>query len=104
MTDAAIPERTPELGRPEARRLLERRGVADAVALIGVRGFFGEMGQAPGNDPGVYDDAVFLVTPDACRGFLFNTDPTRFEPPNVTLKAGLWRYKPGDHNPEGGTV
>lgn len=99
MTDAAIPDRTPELGRSEATALLERRGVADAVALIGVRGFFGAMGQSPGNDPGIYDDAVFLVTPDACRGFLFNTDPTRFEPPNVTLKAGLWRYKPGNHNP-----
>lgn len=99
MTDAATPDRTPELGLPEARALLAARDVTDAVALIGVRGFFGAMGQSPGNDPGVYDDAVFLVTPGACRGFLFNTDPTRFEPPNVTLKAGLWRYKPGNHNP-----
>ena len=101
MTDAAIPDRTPELGEAKARELLEARDVTDAVSLIGVRGFFGAMGQAPGNDPGIYDDAVFLVTPGACRGFLFNTDPTRFEPPNVTLKAGLWRYRPGKHAPEG---
>ena len=104
MTDAAIPDRTPELAREKARELLAAKDVVDAVALIGVRGFFDAMGQSPGNDPGIYDDAVFLVTPDACRGFLFNTDPTRFEPPNVTLKAGLWRYKPGDHKPEGGTA
>jgi len=100
VTDAETPDRTPELGLADARALLAARDIADGVALIGVRGFFGAMGPSPGNDPGVYDDAVFLVTPYACRGFRFNTDPTRFEPPNVTLKPGLWRYRPGRHAPE----
>lgn len=102
MTGAAIPDRTPALGLSDARPLLAAQGVTDPVALIGVRGFFGAMGASPGNDLGVYDDAAFLVTSDACRGFLFNTDPTRVEPPNVMLKPGLWRYHPGQHVPEHG--
>jgi hypothetical protein len=102
VTDPVAADRTPALGLPEATALLAARAVAAEVALIGVRGFFGALGPSPGNDPGVYDDAVFLVTSEACRGFLFNTDPTRFEPPNVTLKTGLWRYRPGRHAPERG--
>jgi lysozyme len=87
----------PEMGLERARALLQERGVEDAVALIGVRGFFAAMGTSPGNDPGLYDDAAFLVTPRACEGFAFNTDPTSYAPPNVMLKAGLWRYRPGRH-------
>lgn len=97
MTDGIHPPRRPELDLERARALLLAHGAPDTVALIGVRGFFGAMGSSPGNDSGIYDDAVFLVDPDTCRGFVFNTDPMRFEPPNVTLMPGLWRYLPGQH-------
>lgn len=97
MTGTLTPAARPALAPADARALLAAHGVADPVALIGVRGFFANMGPSAGNDAGVYDDAVFLVTPDACAGFVFNTDPTRLTPPNVTLKTGLWRYRPGRH-------
>lgn len=86
----------PRMPLERARALLAAHGVTEQVALVGVRGFFGALG-APGNDAGVYDDAVFLVTQEACVGFVFNTDPTSFAPPNVALKTGLWRYRPGRH-------
>jgi hypothetical protein len=104
VTDPITPAREPTLALRQARALLASRGVVEPVALIGVRGYFGEMGPTPGNDPGVYDDAVFLVTAEACRGFVFNTDPAKFEPPSVTLKTGLWRYRPGEHRPLSGAA
>jgi hypothetical protein len=99
MTQATHSAFRPELSRNLAQALLEQRGVRDAVALIGVRGFFRGMGVRGEDDLDVYDDAAFLVTPDLCRGFVFNTDPSRLEPPSVSLKAGLWRYRMGIHTP-----
>ena len=97
MSNGFRPDAPPEMAPARAREILASRGVADDAALLGVRGFFGAMGASPGNDPGIYDDAVFLVTPERCDGYIFNTDPTRFTPPNVTLKPGVTRYKPGTH-------
>jgi hypothetical protein len=100
MTDEPAPVPTLSLGR--ARAILQQRGARDPVTLIGVRGWAPAMG-APGvNDLGIYDDEIFLVTPEACAGFVANTDPSRAEPPNVQLKAGMWRYQLGTHTPEGG--
>lgn len=98
MTHAIVPEQRPALDLQKARALLSARGVTEQVALLGVRGFFGEMGHAPGNEIGLYDDAVFLVTPEACTGFIFNTDPSKSAPSDVMLKPGLWRYRRGWHN------
>jgi lysozyme len=97
MSDGFRPNASPEMALARAREILASRGVADTVALLGVRGFFGAMGTSPGNDLGIYDDAVFLVTPERCDGYVFNTDPSRYSPPNVALKPGVTRYKPGTH-------
>jgi hypothetical protein len=85
-----------------ARALLAERSISDDVALIGVRGFFASMGATQQNDSGIYDDAIFLVTEEICAGFNANTDPVKYEPPNVTLKAGAWRYRLGVHTPPSG--
>ena len=97
MSEGILPADRPSLALATARALLGERGISAAVALIGVRGFFASMGATAGNDPGVYDDAIFLVTEAACTGFNANTDPTKYQTPNVTLKPGKWRYRIGLH-------
>lgn len=97
MTEGVLPPGRPTLALARAKQILLEHGVGEAVSLLGARGFFPAMGAGPGNDAGVYDDALFLVTHDDCRGFVANTDPSRFGTPNVTLRPGVWRYKPGRH-------
>ena len=68
-------------------------------ALLGRRGYFRDtMGAVGENDIGVYDDAMFVVTPGAYRTFNANVDPSRQKPGMATLAAGTWRYKLGIHN------
>jgi hypothetical protein len=51
----------------------------DRLYVVGVRGYYRDtMGVAGANDRGVYDDALFLVTPDWFGAFNGNTDPSRF--------------------------
>lgn len=97
-----LPAARPTMAPDFARALLTQKGIADKVALIGVRGFFASMGATQQNDPGIYDDAIFLVVEDICTGFNANTDPMEYASPNVTLKADAWRYRLGTHTPPSG--
>jgi lysozyme len=50
--------------------------------VVGYRGYYaGTMGGA-GNDSGIYDDAIFLVSPDHFSAYNANTDPS-------TRRAGI---------------
>lgn len=76
----------------------------DDVIVVGVRGYYRDsMGAKGKNDRGMYDDAVFIYTPDHFSSYNANTDPSRsgFNA-NVgkgyaVLDAGVWRYKIGQH-------
>jgi lysozyme len=94
-----MPKSRPRLSREEALGMLRRAGVADGVALLGVRGYYRRtMGDATSNDRGIYDDAIFLVTPDSFVAFNANADPTvKFRPGLAQLKPGVYRYKVGTH-------
>lgn len=72
--------------------------VTDSVILVGKRGYYAKtMGPTPGNDRGLYDDALFIVAPDLFAAFNANVDPSAFRPGIANLKPGVWRYKPGQH-------
>jgi hypothetical protein len=71
---------------------------AHPIVVVGIRGFFRGMG-APGvNDRGLYDDALFIDTPDAFGTFNGNTDPSRTRAGQgageakgmAVLDAGTW--------------
>lgn len=82
------------------RRLLAEGGVdltKDPVAVYAARGYYAKAMGGPGNDRGIYDDAVFVVTPHAFAAFNANTDPSIFRPGIATLKRGVHRYKKGIH-------
>lgn len=88
---------------------LARGAYHGAPALVGIRGFM-PMGQ-PGNDRGVYDDAIIL-TCGGCwyiHAFNANTDPRQLglnptiDKPYAQLMPGRYTFAPGLHPLRDGT-
>lgn len=77
-----LPAGRPQMTRAQIEALAAQHGVnpaTDKLYVVGVRGYYRDtMGVAGANDRGVYDDALFLVTPDWFGAFNGNTDPSRF--------------------------
>jgi lysozyme len=93
-----VPPSKPLQSRKETERLLKKAGVIDQVALVGIRGYYkNSMGKRNRNDIGIYDDGIFILSPQAYASFNANTDPSRLKPAIATLKAGVHRYKKGRH-------
>jgi lysozyme len=88
------------MNRAAVEELLRDAGVDLAKpALVGRRGYYRDTMGRPGiNDLGIYDDAVFVVSPSDFASFNANVDPSRHRPGMATLTAGVWRYKIGIHN------
>jgi lysozyme len=92
--------------RPQVPRELVEQLVRDNLLeprleqplLVGVRGYFRRSMGAGDNALGLYDDAMFLLSPATFAAFNANVDPSRLRPRMATLALGLWRYKPGIHN------
>ena len=55
------------------------------------------MGPGPGNDRGIYDDCIALLSPTAYATFNANTDPSIYSPGIATLVPGVHRYRKGRH-------
>lgn len=100
------PPSRPAQQRSITESTLVRNGVIQPVALLGVRGYYQDtMGQPGVNDRGIYDDAIFLISPAVHASFNANTDPSRIRKGSgkgrgkgmAVLKKGLWLYKPGLH-------
>lgn len=95
---AIKPPKIPMLTLSDAARLLKDNKVTDQVALLGVRGYYrNSMGIKGKNDIGIYDDAIFLVSPSAYMACNANTDPSVQYQHIALLEPGLWRYKIGTH-------
>lgn len=93
-----IPSSRPQQKREVTERLLLEAGVTDKVALVGVRGYYRDsMGEKGKNDRGIYDDAIFVISPDCYVTFNANTDPSRFKKGIATLIPGVHRYRKGNH-------
>lgn len=74
------------------------------VNLVAVRGYYEDsMGVPNQNDRGIFDDAVFLISPTEFVSFNFNTDPSRsgFNENAgkgfAVLQPGVYAYKLGIH-------
>jgi lysozyme len=93
-----LPPSRPQLTADAAARTVRAAGVTDAVALLGVRGYYRDtMGRAGTNDRGIYDDAMFVVSVTAFAAFNANTDPSVERPGIAVLERGVWHYKRGLH-------
>ena len=74
-----------------------------AFFICGIRGYYRDsMGAVGRNDRGIYDDALFVVSPEAFAGFNGNTDPSIAKPGIATLQPGWWECYQFDTH--GGTV
>lgn len=101
MPGGMLPPSRPQWPRSKVEKLLVKRGIALAevgVALLGVRGYYRDSLGVPGqNDVNIYDDAIFVVSPEAFTSFSANTDPSVLRPRVAVLHTGTWWYKKGLH-------
>lgn len=95
---AIVPTTRPKQTREETEKLLAQHGVADGFGLLGVRGYYLKtMGDPVKNDRGIYDDAIFLLSPATHQPFNANCDPSVTRPGIATLKPGSYLYRLGIH-------
>lgn len=107
---AARPASRPKATRAEVLGWLARAYPHEAlpgVFVVGVRGYYRDtLGVKGANDRGIYDDAIFVVTPTRFLAFNGNTDPSRVrrgsgvgaEKGMASLKPGFWRaHRLGKH-------
>jgi hypothetical protein len=95
-----VPAGQPRQSRDRSVFLLSAAGVDidKGVALLGIRGYYlNTMGAPKINDRGIYDDAVFVVSPDVHASFNANTDPSITREGVAVLEPGLWTWQKGKH-------
>jgi len=93
-----VPNSRPQQKKEVTLRLLAKAGVKDSVAIVGIRGYYlDSMGVAGKNDRGIYDDAIFVVSPSAYVTFNANTDPSVKRKGIASLIPGVHVYKKGRH-------
>ena len=93
-----LPAARPQQAKSKTQALLTKARVSDEVALVGVRGSYRDtMGEVGQNDRGIYDDAIFLISPNAYATFNANTDPSVKRQGIAVLKTGVHRYRKGKH-------
>ena len=94
-----LPRSKPQAKAAEITKLIPRDIATDyKVILVGVRGYYKDSMGVPGkNDRSIYDDAIFLVTPDTFASFNANTDPSIFRKGIASLKPGVHIYRKGKH-------
>lgn len=72
--DVIVSSQRPKVTEKRIAEILVERGVRDPVAVVGWPGWFAAMGR-PGNDRGIYDDAIIVASPTAFAAFNGNVDP-----------------------------
>ena len=92
-----IPKSRPQQAKEKSLAMAIKAGIEDRVVLIGIRGYYSETFQPSGNQRGIYDDAIILLSPSVHATFNANTDPTVFKKGIAVLKTGIHRYRKGNH-------
>ena len=97
-----MPAAKPRMTREKLAARLAAHGIdrtLHPLLVVGIRGYYLDTMGKPGvNDRGMYDDAIFLDSPDVFAAYNGNTDPSRYKPGHgtaankgmATLKAGVW--------------
>jgi lysozyme len=92
-----IPKSRPQQAKEKSLAMAIKAGIEDRVVLIGIRGYYSETFQPSGNQRGIYDDAIILLSPSVHATFNANTDPSVFKKGIAVLKTGVHRFKKGNH-------
>lgn len=98
-----LPHSLPNLTHERCLQLLSRFSsqLHDyPVRVLGIRGYYKKtMGNPLTNDIGIYDDALFIVSPVHFSSYNANTDPSVLKKDAAVLKVGtVTMYKVGLHN------
>lgn len=96
-----LPGAKPQLSRDGLLEKIHAAGhTLESLMVIGIRGYYRDtMGKPGANDRGIYDDAIFIATPDLFASYNANTDPSAWRKGSGTgagkgmasLKPGLYR-------------
>ena len=104
-----IPKTRPMAPRTEIERIINESDIdrsMNPVVIVGIRGYYRDtMGDVGKNDRGLYDDALFLVTPSVFLAVNANCDASKYrkgwgfgsEKGMASLNPGVWWYKTGIH-------
>lgn len=93
-----IPPSTPKASLNRIMSAIRAASITDIVVLVGVRGYYRDtMGKAGVNDRGIYDDALFIVSPTHFSAWNANTDPSTHRQGIASLVPGVHRYRRGNH-------
>lgn len=103
-----LPPSKPRLSSLELRDLLTPFNIDRKkypVIVVGLRGYYKKsMGNTPGNDRGIYDDAIFIDSLSTTAAFNGNTDPSIGRPGIAVLVPTVkepYLYKIGLHGVSG---
>lgn len=99
-----VPASRPKLTQMEAEAMLTPFNLSEyPVRLLGIRGYYKRtMGNPVQNDRGIYDDAIFIITPELFGAFNANTDPSVTRTGVAVLKTGnVYLYRIGLHGISG---
>lgn len=97
-----VPNARPRLQTDELYPMLDRYNIDRdkyPLVIVGIRGYYlNTMGKPGVNDIGIYDDAIFVDSPNVMAAFNGNTDPSRSRKGMAHLKPGVYySYKFGMH-------
>jgi lysozyme len=95
---ATNPKTRPRITAQDVEDIARKHGVKDAVAIVGIRGYYlRTLGDPKKNDRGIWDDCIAVISPTAFAAYNGNTDPSFWRKGIASLVEGVHQYRKGRH-------
>jgi lysozyme len=95
---AKSPKTRPRITAQDVEEIARKHGVKDAVAIVGIRGYYlRTLGDPRKNDRGIWDDCIAVISPTAFGAYNGNTDPSFWRKGIASLVEGVHQYRKGKH-------
>ena len=95
---AKSPKTRPRITAQDVEEIARKHGVKDAVAIVGIRGYYlRTLGDPKKNDRGIWDDCIAVISPTAFAAYNGNTDPSFWRKGIASLVEGVHKYRKGKH-------